>query len=59
MVGIVTTNNIESAGEGCVTCGTNASETCGYCGVNVCDDCLVDNGEDTFCSEDCEDSYLS
>jgi len=57
MVGIVTTNGIEAGGAVCVTCGANAVDSCDACGVGICEDCLLDEGSDIFCSEDCLDSY--
>ena len=58
MVSIISTDPSNSNTEGCVNCSAAASEYCDRCGGGVCDDCDVGDGLETFCSEECLDSYF-
>jgi len=58
MVSIISNDPSNSNTEGCVNCTAAASEYCDRCGGGVCDDCDVGDGLETFCSEECLDSYF-
>ena len=58
MVSIISTDTSNLNNDSCTNCPAVALDYCDRCGGGVCEDWDVGDGLETFCSEECLDSYL-